>query len=695
MTVHGTCGRRVAGGEPKERLAGGKHAIGLEHLRTSQLKLLLSAAGQEVAGDRSALLDRIREQVIGDVELEWVTHRIHTETPIREDCTLVEHDGELYIFGGRDANSDYGSQELLKLSRKSGIWEVVENIGTWPERRFAHSAVTYGNKMYVWGGQRDTNSERYFNDMHCFDFRTHYWHEVKQQGSIPEARSYAKAVIHGKHLLLYGGVDTERGGTGKTEFAEGAGTIMQFDFETSTWSQTKAGGPPTTKPLPIFLEAFASHNDSLYTMTYDYHKQDQPLVIHKLDLGKMKWHKVKAKGNAPSARTKVASVVLGNQWVVHGGLQMSQEEDEDEEEEKQHDQPSDECYIFSFDTETWTQPDFIGRSPIARGGHAACELLGSMLLVGGHLPKQRNDEDGGSEGSERADEEEMSGLESDESGYTVDSAEMDEVGNHEAHRDGADADSEDRSRAGSVASEEGEADSDPSRSDSLHTSGDEGLLNMIEVLRPRPAGPACDRLANVDLASSLTRFFNCESHSDVVLMVDNKRFPTHRLVLAAQSEIFDAMFQGGMKEDTTGEVVVKDMRPEVMRSFLSYLYGCLDAIRPDQAMELFRASDRYGVISLRNECLHMLKCAIDASNAAAIAQLADEHQCSELFQACIKFTANCSELPRVVGSAAYMDLMRSYPELAQKFVRLAAEMQAEAGRTAEAANSRRKKKRRR
>lgn len=48
--------------------------------------------------------------------------------------------------------------------------------------------MTYGNKMYVWGGQRDTNSERYFNDMHCFDFRTHYWHEVKQQGSIPEAR---------------------------------------------------------------------------------------------------------------------------------------------------------------------------------------------------------------------------------------------------------------------------------------------------------------------------------------------------------------------------------------------------------------------------------------------------------------------------------------------------------------------------
>lgn len=314
-------------------------------------------------------------------------------------------------------------------------------------------------------------------------------------------------------------------------------------------------------------------------------------------------------------------------------------------------------------------------------------------MVGGHLPKERVDEDEEDADSERdEDEGELSGLESDESGYTAESEDREDVVNHEPARS---IDSEDRSHAGSVPSVEGEVDSDPSRSDSLHTSGAEGLLDMVEVLRPRPVGPALDRLTNVDLPSRLKRFFNTEPHSDVVLIVDNKRFPAHRLVLAAQSEIFDAMFQGGMKEDTTGQVVVEDMRPEVMRSFLSYLYGCLDSIRPDQAMELFRASDRYGVLSLRTECLQMLKSAIDVSNAAAIVQLADEHQCDELFQACIKFTANAPDLPRVVGSVAYMDLMRGYPELAQKFVRLAAEMQAESGRSAEGANGRRKKKRRR
>lgn len=56
---------------------------------------------------------------------------------MRYELLVLRPTGELYIFGGRDANSDYGSQELLKLSRKSGIWEVVENIGTWPERRSA------------------------------------------------------------------------------------------------------------------------------------------------------------------------------------------------------------------------------------------------------------------------------------------------------------------------------------------------------------------------------------------------------------------------------------------------------------------------------------------------------------------------------------------------------------------------------
>jgi len=684
-------------GRPRERMAGGKHALGIQHLRTSQLKLLLGASGLSTKGTREELLDRLREDVVGDVSMEWIVTAItEADTPVREDSTLVEKDGELYMFGGQDGVSDIGSQELLRLNRECRSWKVVENIGTWPERRYAHCAVIFDNKMFIWGGQRDCNSDRYFNDMHYFDFKTRVWKEVKQNGNIPEPRSFAKAVVRGKHMLVYGGVDADRGGDagGLTEFSEGLGTLLQFDFETYTWSQEKAGGPPSTRPLPIFTEAMAFYNSHVYVISYDYQKQDQVLHVYKLDLDKMKWHKIKIKGVAPSARTKMANVVLGRQWIIHGGLQQCVNEEEDGEEENFHDLPTDECWSFSFETETWTQLEFKGRTPLARGGHAACELMGSMVLVGGHVPPQdRAAEDSGDESDASDEEDYVSDFESHDSDYfeVSDREDGDQAGGHEEqeHHAGHAAEHSDES-ADSISSHgEGSA----SRSSSLHN--DPADLKTIEVLQPRPTGPATDQLTNVDLTSHLKRFCFSESHSDVVLLVENKRFPAHRLVLAAQSDAFDAMFNGGMKEDTTGEVTVEDMRPEVMKSFLSYLYGCLNAIRPDQAMDLFRASDRYGVQSLRAECFNMLQAAIDAQNAAAIAQLADEHNCEQLLNACIRFTANAQDLPKVVGSAAYMDLMRHNPELAQKFLQKAAELQAENGRLAEASHHRRRKRRRR
>lgn len=80
---------------------------------------------------------------------------------------------------------------------------------------------------------------------------------------------------------------------------------------------------------------------------------------------------IKVKGCIPSARTRFADVVLGSQWIIHGGLQ--QEANEEDEEEPQndfnHDVPSDECWAFSFETEEWSQVDFVGESgPLLSSG---------------------------------------------------------------------------------------------------------------------------------------------------------------------------------------------------------------------------------------------------------------------------------------------------------------------------------------
>ena len=64
----------------------------------SQLKLLLRAADLSVDGSREELLNRLREEVVLDVEHEWVVNKLHIEAPIREDATIVERHGEPVIF---------------------------------------------------------------------------------------------------------------------------------------------------------------------------------------------------------------------------------------------------------------------------------------------------------------------------------------------------------------------------------------------------------------------------------------------------------------------------------------------------------------------------------------------------------------------------------------------------------------------
>ena len=50
------------------------------------------------------------------------------------------------------------------------------------------------------------------------------------------------------------------------------------------------------------------------------------------------------------------------------------------------------------------------------------------------------------------------------------------------------------------------------------------------------------------LLNNLSEFVNSEAFSDIVFIVEGKRFYAHRLVLSLLSEKFRAMFTVGMKE---------------------------------------------------------------------------------------------------------------------------------------------------
>jgi len=57
--------------------------------------------------------------------------------------------------------------------------------------------------------------------------------------------------------------------------------------------------------------------------------------------------------------------------------------------------------------------------------------------------------------------------------------------------------------------------------------------------------------------------------TDFTLVCSGKRFPCHKLVLAAQSSVFQDMFRHSESGD---EIVVEDVRPEALDKLLEFVY---------------------------------------------------------------------------------------------------------------------------
>jgi len=89
--------------------------------------------------------------------------------------------------------------------------------------------------------------------------------------------------------------------------------------------------------------------------------------------------------------------------------------------------------------------------------------------------------------------------------------------------------------------------------------------------------------------------------TDVELQVGGTSFPAHRFILSAQSPVFEAMFNSGMKESQTGSVRIDDVDSSTFKEFLDFLYT---GMLPPSAIkeELFTVADKYQVKSLMDIC---------------------------------------------------------------------------------------------
>ncbi|XP_053431272.1 actin-binding protein IPP isoform X3 [Nycticebus coucang] len=123
---------------------------------------------------------------------------------------------------------------------------------------------------------------------------------------------------------------------------------------------------------------------------------------------------------------------------------------------------------------------------------------------------------------------------------------------------------------------------------------------------------------------------------DVQLQVGKETFQVHRLVLAASSPYFAALFTGGMKESSKDVVQILGIEAGIFQVLLDFIYTGIVNISVNNVQELIVAADMLQLTEVVNLCCEFLKGQIDPLNCIGIFQFSEQIACHDL----LEFTEN-------------------------------------------------------
>jgi speckle-type POZ protein len=142
-----------------------------------------------------------------------------------------------------------------------------------------------------------------------------------------------------------------------------------------------------------------------------------------------------------------------------------------------------------------------------------------------------------------------------------------------------------------------------------------------------------------ELITHLDGLFNNMQFSDVNFKIGGREFPAHKVILSARSQYFAAMFQHPMKEQSTNQVKIEDIEPEVFDQLLRFIYTGrvpLDKLQT-MAAGLLIAADKYLMDELKMKCENYLLSHMSSDNCVILLLHGDLQNPNEHLKEAAKF----------------------------------------------------------
>lgn len=187
------------------------------------------------------------------------------------------------------------------------------------------------------------------------------------------------------------------------------------------------------------------------------------------------------------------------------------------------------------------------------------------------------------------------------------------------------------------------------------------------------------------LSKHLTSLLKSDDNGDVTFVLqDGKVRTAHRLILAARSPVFKAMFAARMTEASEGKVLLDDVCARVWDALLHVVYGgglsvndmcgkssprsdsdddaTLDAgAQTDFAIRLLAAADRYEIKDLVIMCTTHLTGTLAINNFAMILAAAHKNYGAGLLNACLAYVrAKPERLIAIQATEGYKQLDKTH-----------------------------------
>lgn len=133
-------------------------------------------------------------------------------------------------------------------------------------------------------------------------------------------------------------------------------------------------------------------------------------------------------------------------------------------------------------------------------------------------------------------------------------------------------------------------------------------------------------------------YFNSKLFSDFTLIsADEQKYPVHRCIIAARSEVLKKMLSSSMSESKTKQAVMEDIKGNTLIEMLRFIYtGTVENLE-SIASNLLYAAEKYDLTELKLRCADELIKTLSSENVFKSLVLADQCNAERLKQKCFEF----------------------------------------------------------